>query len=404
MRAADPYSLILAFLTVQAAVLGALLADLNKDRDARDSGFLLGRVLQILGWSMIFYRDVLPDWMSVSVGNSVMFAGICLDATTLVKLSRPTPRWFRRAAVAILASFVGTVLLELPGALRRDQVMMIGTLIHGSLMAVSSYMFFSAPKTSPLRMVLSASYGAAAAVLCWRAWWLTGISLYRLTDPSLPQVASILAAFGISTVSAISYGLLKKEWAIQQMRVLADQDGLTHLYNRRAFIRIGGEMFQRARSNGTPLWAMMIDVDNFKDINDTYGHSAGDEVISDLAFIIRKVLACHTTCRYGGEEFAALILDADHPRALALADALIEEVRRSSVMGISYTVSIGLAQMKDHKNVHGLINDADAAMYLAKRLGRNRVEVYRPGNPFGAAPLMPEQGGPKAPEEAMHSY
>ncbi|WP_245522647.1 GGDEF domain-containing protein [Thermanaerovibrio velox] len=373
--------MILAFLMIQLAALGALLADLQRDRDIRDLGFLLGRVLQIFGWSMIFYRDVLPDGISVILGNSLMFAGICLDAATLVKLSRTPPRWYRRAVAAALAAFVGTVLLELPGVLQRERVMFICTLIHGGLMGLSSYMFFTAPKVSPLRMVLSASYGIAAAILFWRGWWLTGIGYYRLTDPSLPQVASILAAFGISTVSAISYGLLKKEWAIRQMRVLADQDGLTHLYNRRAFMRLGTEMFQRARSQGTPLWAMMIDIDHFKEINDTYGHSTGDEIISDLAFVMNKVLACHVTCRYGGEEFAALVLDPDASKARALAEALMAEVRRSSVMGISYTVSIGIAGMRGHKNLLGLINDADAAMYMAKRLGRNRIEVYRPGEP-----------------------
>lgn len=378
MRGVDPCSLILAFLMVQLAVFWALVADLYRDRDTMDSAFLIGRSLQILGWGMIFYRDVLPNWASVSLGNGIMFAGICLDAATLVRLSMKPPRWFKWTVLSLWGIFTGALLTEPLGLMRMSQVMTLDTVIHGALLGISAFMFLAAPNVSPLRLVLSASYATVSLVLLWRAFWLLGIDSYRLGDPSIPQVASILGAFGISTLSAISYGLLKKEWAIRQIRVLADQDSLTHLHNRRAFIRLGNEMMERAKSSRTPLWAMMIDIDHFKCINDTYGHSAGDEIISDVAFLMSKVLGGHVTCRYGGEEFAALVMGVDRQRALALAEALRIKAMESSIMGICYTVSIGLAELLDQKNVHGLVNDADSAMYAAKRLGRNRVEIYDP--------------------------
>ncbi|WP_281745574.1 GGDEF domain-containing protein [Thermanaerovibrio acidaminovorans] len=187
---------------------------------------------------------------------------------------------------------------------------------------------------------------------------------------------SILGAFAISTVSAISYGLLKKEMALRQVRIMADQDPLTHLYNRRAFTRIGEDLFRRARQEGTPLWAMMIDIDHFKSINDTFGHSAGDEIIADLAFIMAKVLPCHLTCRYGGEEFGALLTGLSDPQALETAEMIRAEAERASVMGISYTVSVGLAKLEGQKTMYALLDDADAALYRAKGLGRNRVELF----------------------------
>lgn len=376
MRLVDTYSLILAFIVVQLAALGALGADLMKDPERRDLSFLSGRVLQIIGWTMIFYRDVLPDGLSVLVGNCAMFAGICLDSASLVAISGGAPRYFRRIYLSAWLLFSGAVALEPLGLISREAIFLVGTLVHGALMVASGWFFVSCPRSSPLRRVLTGFYLSMGLVLGFRAVWLTSISRYALSDPALPQVLSILGAFAISTVSAISYGLLKKEMALRQVRIMADQDPLTHLYNRRAFTRIGEDLFRRARQEGTPLWAMMIDIDHFKSINDTFGHSAGDEIIADLAFIMAKVLPCHLTCRYGGEEFGALLTGLSDPQALETAEMIRAEAERASVMGISYTVSVGLAKLEGQKTMYALLDDADAALYRAKGLGRNRVEVF----------------------------
>jgi diguanylate cyclase (GGDEF)-like protein len=166
-----------------------------------------------------------------------------------------------------------------------------------------------------------------------------------------------------------------------EVQQLAITDALTGLYNRRQLDELGLREFSRARRFERPLAALMIDIDHFKAVNDSFGHAAGDQVLSSIAqrlqAIVREV---DILGRYGGEEFVALLPETDREAACAVAGRMRTEVEKMRpVIGdtkIRVTVSIGIAMLTPAvADLKGLVANADAALYLAKRGGRNRISV-----------------------------
>ena len=119
----------------------------------------------------------------------------------------------------------------------------------------------------------------------------------------------------------------------------------------------------------------MIDIDNFKTINDTHGHSVGDEIIASLAATLRgSIRQTDIACRFGGEEFVILLAGCDPREAFRIAERIRTTAERSEPATVRYTVSIGIAgETGVTANLDALIRRADNGMYRAKKLGRNRV-------------------------------
>ncbi len=166
----------------------------------------------------------------------------------------------------------------------------------------------------------------------------------------------------------------------QRLHEQSTRDPLTGLYNRRYTQEAIQRERKRADRVGDTIGILLMDIDYFKKINDTWGHDAGDEVLRRLAAILRRFFRSHDiVCRYGGEEFLIILPGADFEAAMVKAEALratIENELRCSWQGqhISTTVSIGVSQYPwDGLSVEQLLDMADKALYQAKEQGRNRV-------------------------------
>lgn len=160
----------------------------------------------------------------------------------------------------------------------------------------------------------------------------------------------------------------------------ATSDGMTGLSNRSHFFEIGEKEMQRAKRFSQPLCGLMIDVDEFKAINDHYGHACGDQVIVAVADACRNVMrSVDVVARIGGEEFATLLPTTELQGATAVAERLrsvVEELKLDFGDGkkVSITISIGITELQgDEQGLDDLLRRADAALYEAKRLGRNRI-------------------------------
>ncbi|MES9941786.1 MAG: diguanylate cyclase [Candidatus Thiodiazotropha sp. 6PLUC1] len=158
----------------------------------------------------------------------------------------------------------------------------------------------------------------------------------------------------------------------------SERDGLTALYNHRFFNeRLQPEM-QRAQRAGSNLSLMMCDLDDFKAINDKFGHLAGDEVLQGVASIIRELVRSSDFAgRYGGEEFIVALPETHIDDAVKIAQRLIESIasfESSKVPEYQVTASIGVAIWDGQQNLSGFIHSADQALYQAKLKGKNRVE------------------------------
>jgi len=155
-------------------------------------------------------------------------------------------------------------------------------------------------------------------------------------------------------------------------------DKLTDMPNREAFDRHLAREIDLAKRLNLPLSLLVIDIDNFKVINDAYGHSSGDRALTLTAqSLINCLRRSDIAFRYGGEEFTVVLSHSDHHKALQVAERLRQTVSQLTChdgsRNFSLTVSIGLAQMKADENSYQLFDRADKALYQAKSQGRNRV-------------------------------
>jgi diguanylate cyclase (GGDEF)-like protein len=167
----------------------------------------------------------------------------------------------------------------------------------------------------------------------------------------------------------------------QELQRLATVDALTNLYNRRHFFELGEHEILLAQANERQLTAIMLDIDHFKHINDTYGHACGDQVLRVVAqYCQGSIRDTDIVGRYGGEEFAILLPGADSQAAFAIAERLRHDVEHASIDTdrgpISVTISMGIATSiirPGAASLDALLDQADKALYRAKRAGRNCV-------------------------------
>lgn len=158
----------------------------------------------------------------------------------------------------------------------------------------------------------------------------------------------------------------------------AQTDELTGLKNRRAFFHNAQQLHTYCQRNKLQLCALMLDMDHFKLINDTYGHQVGDQVLRQIGGVISASFPDADVCgRLGGEEFAILLPDISIEAALNVAEQLIRTIAGLKAEPVNYiTASLGVASTCiGDKDLHNLMNSADKALYRAKALGRNQVVV-----------------------------
>jgi diguanylate cyclase (GGDEF)-like protein/PAS domain S-box-containing protein len=166
----------------------------------------------------------------------------------------------------------------------------------------------------------------------------------------------------------------------EQLRTAATTDGLTGIKNRAAFNERFAEVARRAVRSGRPLALILVDVDQFKKFNDSFGHPAGDDVLVRVAEALRdSVRSTDFAARYGGDEFAAILPDTDLDGAAAVAERVRWAVESLVWSLRQVTVSVGMASSPPSAcDPEALLREADAALYRAKRDGRNRVAAAEP--------------------------
>jgi diguanylate cyclase (GGDEF)-like protein len=180
-----------------------------------------------------------------------------------------------------------------------------------------------------------------------------------------------------------SHGALamRNAWLLQQVQKMAETDALTGVANRRAFETAIEREVARAQRYGEELTLIMLDIDHFKNLNDTYGHQAGDEVLRRVGAAIR--LACResdTAARYGGEEFAVLLPACSRKESFAATARLRRLISNIDTVA-PITVSAGIATYPAHAHTaQGLVRAADDALYESKRAGRDRATRSTRGN------------------------
>ncbi|WP_292654842.1 diguanylate cyclase [Nitratifractor sp.] len=166
----------------------------------------------------------------------------------------------------------------------------------------------------------------------------------------------------------------------EELRLLASIDPMTRLYNRRYFTTMADKILKLARREHHPLSLAILDIDRFKQINDTYGHQTGDRVITALSEkLTERYRESDLLCRFGGEEFVILMPNTEQDVAVLLAERTRKEIEKLQIPygdgAVSMTVSIGVSQvdLEGEETLDPVLKRADDALYAAKNQGRNRV-------------------------------
>ena len=212
---------------------------------------------------------------------------------------------------------------------------------------------------------LYASYffSRRAAVIHTLAGSLSYGAVLLLKEPNLFWVSPWFVMTGSFMLAALIVN-----WLTQQIRTLARSDSLTGLFNRRTFEEELARELRRAERDRRPVCVLLVDLDNFKRINDTLGHSTGDRLLKEAAAAwSEQIRSNDVLARYGGDEFAALLPDC------SMDDAAIVSQRLLEAMPSQATCSIGFAMWNGKEDQDALLTRVDEALYRAKRRGRDRV-------------------------------
>lgn len=219
------------------------------------------------------------------------------------------------------------------------------------------------------RGALSAPVGSGAEVAL--SWLYFSLILGRCV---------FLSAYSGSMRSRLGESRRKLAQSLEQIQELVSFDELTKAYNRRSMMARLEQERSAAERSGAPFAVAMLDLDHFKQVNDSFGHATGDAALKAFVKVVHATMReTDVFCRYGGEEFLMLLVDAD----VEAAAAAVERVRLAVAQhdwsqvapGLALTVSAGIAGWRKGETLEPLLNRADTALYKAKRHGRNRVEA-----------------------------
>jgi diguanylate cyclase (GGDEF)-like protein len=361
--------------------MGALMAlvlyfqRLNYPRSISGMGhWALGSLVAFLSTLLFGLRGTVPAVVSTGLANVMLFlAGALLLAGTCSFLGRHLPRAFPVAVVVIGSAPMWW--LSQSDAQYPARLVFICT-VMGLLFGLHAYIIWRhAPRSFGSRFALTVLAGLTLVMGVRGATALQDPPSGGLFTPSpLQSVYIVSYSLGILLI-AIAGLLMASERLRKELEHLVTHDSLTGALARRALFELGGNEMARSRRNGSPLSALMLDLDHFKDINDRHGHHIGDLVLRD--FVQRTLAALRQPDllgRYGGEEFVALLPDTDAAQARRVAERIRASVPTDPSLPLC-SVSIGVATLHPgDEELDALIDRADAGLYRAKALGRDRVE------------------------------
>lgn len=333
-----------------------------------------------LAYSLVSLRGQISDVVSIVVANGLLSVTFALFAEGLCQFQqrRVSHRLIWSPVVVLVVAY--SFMLPYPEARVALSALIFTVQVTGILL----HLFQKRRDTIGRGQYFVASgFVLVVLIFVFRAASMLSlqVDMALITDSNQVQAGTFL----LSTISIVLIGLglvlMTKELADERNRILALQDELTGLSNRRFIAETLTQHLAQAQRSQRALTLLMIDIDFFKRINDTFGHLSGDRALRGLADCIRgRLRAQDMAGRWGGEEFLVVLPDTDAQGAATLAEQLrqtVEQSRFESLDGrpMAFTISIGLHTLRTSgaEAVDDMIAAADQAMYQAKENGRNQV-------------------------------
>jgi diguanylate cyclase (GGDEF)-like protein len=382
--------------TVLALALGNLILcaalfffDVEQRKHPVLATWARSRQLQAAAWLVLMLSGsrVLPEGLAIVAGYGLLFGGVALEAGAMWQ-AQQRPGWRRPIGIGFGLLFLGFLACYASGlsGLRVVAAALILGVGYGASAAALGSRWGQA---SLLQRALALGIGLLALLVAARALLvlLTPSGWTWLANTFLQSLASA-ALYGLMLATAFGMLLLSREQVQLELERLQVVDALTDVPNRRGFFALLSPWLALARRPGLPTALVVLDLDNFKRLNDSYGHGAGDVVMRSLIEVCKKQLRDSDQLgRLVGGEFAVLL-----PRT-GLNDALMVAERiRAAIEGhrvkteralIGLTASLGVTTLRPDDSLVSLFKRADEALQQSKREGRNRVSA-------AAEPQLPE--------------
>lgn len=391
----DTRTLIIALLA-QVSLLGALALYFG----ARQRGTLAvgtwgaGLIMAAAGLGGIALRGVVPDPISITVANTLtMGANLLLYRALRIVKGKSVDDPLGVGALVATTVLIYVFSAVIPNFAAR--VVIVSFI--SALFFARNALELGGPMPTEVRV---------SQQFMRTIYWLTTATLAVRTVANLHSPPADLMSAGtgqslyflavLMLVTAGSFGMFWMEIQYLHLELTrqAARDSLTGMLNRRSFLVEFERELARVRRGGSVLSVAMFDLDHFKRLNDLYGHPAGDEVLRSVAASMQaSIRQPDILGRYGGEEFALLMPDTDADMAMRVAERIRVAVQMNGVewngQRLSITLSGGIAAFATHGTTSdGLVCAADAALYEAKRAGRNRILKAASGRPVEAMQAM----------------
>lgn len=330
-----------------------------------------------LALPLFIARDVIPDLFSIVLANLMLLAAFMLMNAGTRKFSGVPPRtnrnllfWFVLAYVSL---FVWFTYIQPNAGIR------LAILSLFSLVVILDHLILALkalPKTTGRHFMVF----ALGVLVCSRVLRLGGLMLgfeppTGIFDDTTSQLFYMALPSVMVPLGTVSFIMLASEKLHRDLEFISRHDGLTQCLNKQSAIEELQREMSHAKRHGNKLSIMLIDLDKFKDINDTHGHLAGDKVLVDFAQKTKISLRdTDRLTRFGGDEFMAILPDTDLEQALLIAGRLHEAGKTSQP--IAWSVSIGASAWLDaDDSLAAMLNRADKALYQSKTLGRGQTQA-----------------------------
>jgi diguanylate cyclase (GGDEF)-like protein len=381
----DPKSLLIALLAMHLLYMVLELGMWLRRRDDDALAFwAFANALVVVAAMCFGMRNAWPYVVTVSLGNAALLGAWMAIWAGMRRFSQRSVPLFSVIALPLL---LGTVLQFTPG-LHHNYVARVIIAAVAWVVGLLLIVFECARAERVERLVMRRALMVAFLLLACFVLTRAGLSL--LGPPSedrmlVGQLAIVTFFVNMLIGTTWNLGLLMmvNEQLEARLRWTADRDGLTNLLNRRGFHELSQRVLQRARRDRAPVSLLLMDLDYFKTINDQYGHDVGDHVLCVFSQVAQQAIRpADILARYGGEEFCALLPNASEDEAMAVAERLRRDFAKTDLpvegRSFSATVSIGAVEIDPDENIDQALRRADAALYLAKTNGRDRVEPRAP--------------------------
>jgi diguanylate cyclase (GGDEF)-like protein len=357
-------------------------------KDIASTLFIAAKWIQLLYWSSILLWDYIPLVIGIPLSNGLILVGGGLEIAALLMMMGMMER---RVKLYYLALGVGSILSFAVVALffNRANLRVATTSIWSMLFVVyPGYRLMANKEGSPLQKVLGSVFYTIAAVMLLRSF------VALIVEPDMGPLSAnpaqylfYLAMFFLLIVGTAAFILISNEHSYEKLKRIATYDSLTGILGRRAFLLEAEVKLALAAKKREYYSLLLLDLDHFKKVNDTYGHDKGDGLLQNFAFTIESCLGHGDLFgRVGGEEFAVMLYGTDEEHSIRKAEELRQAVKDAAEDNLTckYTVSIGMITVlpDQHISLNSLYKLSDRALYQAKQDGRDRVVAaqYTYGN------------------------